>query len=224
MVSMKRITFIITLIFVVLLSSCHAQKFTYGSSQINLVTELDNVLELMMKKGNYNDDLLVPYSRTSLAIDYSKGNVVIEAVQFQVYRKSSNGEYQYDATGCFDVNGELKCSESRGPYTSENKIEEVLLTESFEIFKTVDVHSVIAFLKQSYIVVDRENTLLQYHLAYEKDIEEKVERFENIVFYYDDEYHFDNTYRPKDMVLEIRVDIFGSGSGETYILYYEIDQ
>jgi hypothetical protein len=220
---MKRVFLVVIFALVVLLSSCHAQKFTYGNSQIKLDSELSKVLELMMKKGNYDDNLLVPYNRTSLYIDYSKETVIVETVQFSVYRKYDDGEYQFDWTGCFNVNGDLKCREERGKFTGTEVGEEILLTESFEIFSNIDVPSIVSMLRETYNIVNRENILLQAHLVLPLNIEEKEEKLENIIYYYDDEYHYDNIYEPTEMMLEIKADFFGSGAGEVYIIYYEID-
>ncbi len=221
MMLMKRIFLILFVI--VILSGCHAQRFTYGSSQIELQSDLDSVLELMMDKGNYDDNLLVPYNRTSLAINYSRNSVVVEAVQFSVYRKFDGEEYHYDLTACFDDEGSLECKEERGFITGDKIEEEILLTESFEIFSSIDVPSIIAELRSRYNITLTENTLLQAHLVLPSDIEEDNERYENIVFYFDSEYHYDSTYEPQDMMLEIRVDFYGSGEGETYIIYFEIE-
>jgi len=177
----------------------------------------------MMAKGKYDDNLLVPYDRTSIAINYSNDIVVVESVQFQVFRKYDAGEYKYDWTGCFDVNGDLKCREERGKFTSDKVTDEVLLTKSFDIFSTINTSSIISEIRNNYNVIPKENTLIIAHLVLPTDIEEKTEKFENIIFYLDGEYLYDSTYEPSEMMLEVRITISGNGEGETYIVYFEID-
>lgn len=219
---MKRLVAVILMI--LFLSACHSQRFTYDTAQINLDKDLSDVLDLMMDKGNYDDGLLVPYNRTSLYIDYSTNKVVVEAVQFQVLRTFKDGEWEYDSTGCFNVEGLLKCKEERGKFTGEKVQEEVLLTWSFELYSKINVSEIVTELKRNYQIITLENTIVQAHLVMPSDIEEDQERFENRVFYYDGEYHYDDSYDPSGMMLEIRVDIFGNGIGEAYIVYFEIDE
>ncbi len=218
---MKRLVLCILIVFI--LSGCHSQKFTYGSSQIILEDDLNAVLELMMDKGNYNSNLKVPYNMSSLAIDYSNGFVVVEAVQFNVYRKYDGEEHHYDSTACFDVNGSLECKEQRGLITSEKIEEEILLTSSFDIFSTINVPDIVSELNNNYNISPTESTLIMAHLVLPSDITEDEEKYDNIAYFYDDSYHYSTSYEPQDMMLEIKVQFFGNGTGEVYVIYFEIE-
>lgn len=218
---MKRL--ILVLLLIVLLSGCHSQKFTYDNSQIELDTELSSVLELMMDKGNYSDNLTVQYNKAMIAIDFSQGYLVLETAQFSVLRDFNGEEYEYDLTACFDNEGILKCKEERGLITGGNVEEEILLTRAFDIFSNIDVRSITSELRNEYKFTDKENMLLQAHFVLPTDIQDDIERFENIVFYYNGEYHYNSIFEPNEMMLQIRVDVFGNGEGDTYIVYLELD-
>ena len=218
---MKRVITMILL--VLLLSGCHSQKFTYEQSHINLDHDLGKVLDLMLSKGNYSDSTRVEHDKVSLWIDYSERKTVIEAVQFQIFHREKKDENAYRITECFDEEGVLKCREDTRQYSNTPSTEELYLIDAFNIFSQVDIDGIVTEINTHYSIPARDNTIvgLRFKLPEDIDLEDSI--FNDIVFYYDGEYHYDSSYIPSDIVLEIRVSIFGNGVGEQYAIYYEID-
>ena len=216
--------FIIVFLLVILMSGCHAQTFSTGGSQIDLNSELEGVIDDMMDKGNYDASTLVPYDRVSLSIDYSQNRVVVEAVQFQVYRRTRENEHQYDSTACFDDNGRLACKEERGKYTSSERTDEIRLIDAIDVYSKINVNLIVDELREHYSIRPLENMLIVAHHVKPEDIQDDIDRFDNIVYYYDDEFHFnDSTYHASEMMLEIVVHVFGEGEGQSYVVYFELE-
>ena len=221
MMQMKKIGMLMFLI--VMLSGCHSQNFSYDRSRINLETELSEVYELMMDKGNYSNNLLVPYNKTSLYIKYLNNTVVVESIQFSVYKKSNEETHEYDATMCFNEDGALVCKETKANHTGEKVDEEVLLVDSIDIYSNIDVAGIVSEVKSNLSNRATEDIMLIAHLALPSDVVEMSIDHENIIFYYGDEYHYNDEYDPQEMMLEIKVVFFyGDGEGETFIFYFEI--
>lgn len=213
---------IIVLALVLSLSGCHSQKFTTGESQINLKRDLDSIVETMMKKGNYADDLKVPYDKTVLAIDYSQNIIEIETISFSVFRRQKDKEYEYDLTSCFDDIGSLVCKEERGLITSETRTEEVLLLDVVGIYADIDIKSIMEEVGDYYETKPFESILIIASLVLPEDIENDFGRYDNIAFYYDDSYHYENTNNAINMMLRVKVYVIGNEQGETYVSYFEI--
>jgi len=214
---------LIILCFILLLSGCHSGEFHYSQSQINLETQLSEVISMMMEEGNYDDDLMVPYSRASLYINYSSYKVVVESVQFQVFRKIKGEEYHNDATLCFDVDGRLSCREDRGMFTSDKRIEEVSLKETMDTYAKIDIEAIIFELKSHYNISLNKTILAAIHLVSPQDIEDEQSKLDNVAYYYDNTFHYDTDYEPSEMMVEVKIHFRGEDSGELCVLYMSIE-
>lgn len=78
-------------------------------------------------------------------------------------------------------------------------------------------------MQREFAIPQSERIIIQYRLTDVEGINEDVERYDNRVFYYHNEFHYDNTYTPDDMMIEIRLDFINGSEGEAYIVYIEID-
>lgn len=215
---------VIVLLLILLLSGCHSQKFEYGSSVVDLESDLESILDKMMDKANYNDSQTVDYDKVTLAIDYRNGDVVVEGFQFSVFRKNDGDSDLFDMTGCFNVEGELKCREERGFIEGQRAGEEVLLVRAVDIYSKIDISNIVSELRRVYELSPTEGNVVIAHLVLPKDIEEDKEKYENRIFFYDDEYHYEEDYVTDDMMLELKVYFFGNGEGEKFVVYFELEK
>jgi len=214
---------ILILFLVTLLSGCHSQKFDYGSSNIALEDDLEPILDKMMDKGNYNYNQKISYDRVFMSIYYRNGDVVLNSISFAVFRKTDEDTSHFDSTFCFDVEGELKCKEERGLVTGDRAEQELLLVDAFDIFSGIDVSAIVSEMRQTYQIGPTETIFLVTHLVLPSDIEDDKENFENRIFFYDDEYHYDENYISEEMMLKVVVYFIGNGEGEGYAVYFELE-
>ena len=215
--------FVLALFLLVLLSGCRSESFSFNSSLVDLENDLEPILDRMMEKGNYNDNIRVDYDKVVLVLDYRNGDIVIENIQFSVFRKLDGELRLYDRTGCFNEVGELKCKEEKYQSAGERATEEVLLRDAFDLFTTIDVSGIVSEVRQEFNVPPTEYSILITHLVLPSDIEERTENYENIVFFYDNEYHYDENYIPDEMMLEVVLHLFGNGEGDSYVIYFELE-
>ena len=220
MFSMKKV-FIIILICV--LSACHSQEFSYQRSKLDLDNELLDVLDLMMAKGSYDDNQLVPYDKVSLIVDYSSQTVIVNAFQFSVYRNQRGGVYSFDSTDCYDNNGVLICKEVRGQVTDDALSEEVNLISSVDSLSSINVEEVVSEIINTYHPNQFENILLVLTLSKPEDTEDIISENENVLLFRDGEYHFIETHHHEGMMIEVAVLFSGKDSQEVFYVYFELD-
>ena len=221
---MKKYILLLVFIFIVLLSGCKVSWFEYGSSRLSSMRELDDIIEVMMDEGNYDEDLKVPFNKTGVFLSYIDGSLLVESIYFHVYKDFDGELYHFDTTSCFNENDTLLCKEeSDSRADSETLKDEIKLIYAFELYSSVDAIEIITELQREFTILPSETIIIHYHLKDVESIDEDIERYENTVFYYNDEYHYDNLYTPNDMMIEIRVDFINESGGEMYIVYIEID-
>jgi hypothetical protein len=207
-----------------MLSGCKVNRFDNGTSYLNNMSEIDDILEVMMDEGKYGDDTEVPFNRASLYLTYNNGLLLIEAIQFSIFEDFDNETYHFNSIGCFNQDGTLSCNEtSDGRSDSDELKDEINLLYAFDLFKNIDAIGIVNELKREFSISPPERILIGYHLKDVEGINEDQERHENRIFYYNNEFHYDDSYIPSDMMIEIRVDFITESEGEYYVVYFEIE-
>lgn len=220
---MKRVLVCFMLVF--LLTGCHTQKFSLESSTINLEHELDDVLDEMMDKGNYNQFTKSPYNGIFLAIDYSNRSTILERFSFAVYGNKDLKDVPLKSTGCSNEQGILQCKEHpQWEYSVEEREQEVLLVNIVDSFSRIDIAEIVSEVESHYDIANitySESVLITFRLALPEDIEETQSYSENIS-YMDSIFHYE-TFTPTDMMIRIRVSVFYEDDGEAFFFYKDID-
>ena len=93
---MKR--FVILFAFILLLSGCKIKRFEFGSSHLNNMVELEEIIQVMMDEGNYDEDLKVPFDQTFIFLSYINGKLLVETVQYNVITNFDGELYHFDNT------------------------------------------------------------------------------------------------------------------------------
>ncbi len=185
---MKR--FLVMLVFVLILSGCKVNRFENGTSYLDNMNEIDEIIEVMMDEGNYGDDVEVPFNRASLYLTYNNGLLLIEAIQFSIFEDFKNETYHFNSIGCFNQDGTLFCNEtSDGRSDSDELKDEIKLTYVFDLFTSVDAVGLVNELKREFAISPPERILIGYHLIDVEGINEEEERYENVIFYYNNQFH-----------------------------------
>lgn len=219
---MKR--FLVMLIFVLILSGCRENRFDNGTSYLDNMSEIDDILEVMMDEGKYGDDAEVPFNRASLYLTYNNGLLLIEAIQFSIFEDFDNETYHFNSIGCFNEDGSLLCNETSDARSDSYELkDQIKLTYAFDLYKSVDAIEIVNELKREFSISPPERVLIVYHLKDVEGIDEEIERFENRIFYYDNQFHYDDSYIPSNMMIEIIVHFYHESEGESYVLYIEIE-
>ena len=219
---MKRL--IISIFFVVILSSCRSEGFTYGDSHMDLEIELASVLERMLDEGNYNADLRVQYDKVKFAIDYNYGNVLVENIQFSVFsRFTKEDEALFYRTMCHNIEGTLECKKEKEAIVGEKNDDDLFLTDAIELYSNIDFEDIIHELRIEYSINPSASTVLTVLIVLPSDIPQEEDRFSSRVYYYENEYHYDSEYVTTDMMLEIRVYFVADSGSSSHVIYYEID-
>ncbi len=221
---MKRYILLLIFVFIFLLSGCKVSRFEYGSSRLSSMREIEDIIEVMLDEGNYDENLKVPFNRTGIYLSYIDSLLLVESIHFNVYTDFDGELYHFDTTSCFNENGTLLCKETSDSRSdSETLKDEIKLIYAFELFISVDAIEIITELRREFTIPPSERIIIQYHLKDVESINEDIDRYENRVFYYNNEFHYDNSYTPDDMMIEIRVDFINAPEGVIYIVYIEID-
>ena len=226
---MKRYIFVLIFVFIILLSGCKVSGFDNGPSAINDMRELDRIIEVMLDEGNYDNDLKVPLNWTNVSFTYNNGVLLVRSVHFSVFTNFDGELYHYDSNGCSNEEGMLLCHANRNsdfdPEFAGYHIpkDDIKLTYAFELFTSVDPIGIVTELRREFTIPTSERILIFYYLIDVEGFNETADQYDNRVFYYDNEFHYDDLYIPNEMMIEIRVVFFNESGDETYIVYIEID-
>ena len=219
---MKRYIVVLTLLIVLLLSGCKGKEYEFDSNIINNMTDVKGIFQVMMDEGNYDENTKIQFNNTAVFISFSNDLLVVDVVQFSVFKEFSREEYNYDLNVCGNNDGNLICSVES---TSDNFIqkEEVLLTYAVENLTSIDPMEIFLELEREFILPAYERKSIHLRLKDINNIEEGIKRYENVVFYYDDEFHYDELYTPEEMMIELQVFFTTGFTGEMYVVYIEMD-
>lgn len=217
--------FLICLMFLVLLTGCHNQKFSIESSTINIEHELNDVLDTMMDKGNYDQATKSPYKGISLAVDYSNGYSILDTFGFSVYGNNSLKDVPVKTTGCFNEQGILQCIETpQWEFKHEEREKEVALVDIIDAYSKVDIDEIISEVESHYGIIDvtlSESVLILFTLDLPEDFEKLNSHSENIA-YMDSTFHYE-TFVPTEMMIRIGVYVFYEDDGEAFFFYKDFD-
>ena len=159
-----------------------------------------------------------------LNLSYINGIIIVESIYFNIFKDFDGELYHFDNTSCINEEGILLCSEeSDSRHDSAILKDEIILKYAFELFTSNDVIVIITELQREFAISQSERIIIQYRFTDVEGINEDIERYDNRVFYYNNEFHYDDTYTPDDMMIEIRFDFINGSEGEAYIVYIEID-
>lgn len=223
-VKMKRVVLI--MIILAMLTGCRYQDFDYGSTVVDRPEKYVEILDMIMDEGNYPTDVKGPYSRVQVFVNYINGVETIEVINISRYRdySSKNDETTYDTTDCFNVDGELKCSEHKSVFEGERILPEIEFKYAFDQFIDIDIPSMVSVIKSHYEIGYTKSVLIGYKFIQTDDIAGEIENAEDVAYFYDGEYQYDVEYTGTDMMLQITLYLFFEEGGARYIIFKELDE
>lgn len=216
--------FLIILILLTLLTGCRYQEFDYGTTIIDTSSDYDLLLKRIIEEGKYEDNVVGPYSRFRFFVDYRNGSTMVEGLNVSTYRDYDGKETTYDSTDCFAEEGILSCREHKSSVEGFRILPEIEFRYAFEQFSNVDVALLVYEVKSHYDIGYTEKTFLYYKFALPEDIEPDNDSFEDVLCYYDEQYHYDDVCESPDMMLEIALYFQDNEGGFAYKIYWEIDE